>query len=225
MTARINTPRSDRLTLLEHMLLRSETGLRVVELAAHCEVDRRTIYRDLELMQAIGIPLYQRDGRFYLDRERYQAAIRFTFDEQIALMLAATSLLKRAQMINPHITSALHKLNSILAMPATHIPDVYPSDEVGTALEQRTWIEVLEVVSRAWGDQRPVRVWYRGRKQDRMIERVFEPCELHMTAAGVMFVRGYDRETQRMHVISLRRIRRVQTLSGGVETEPAKGVS
>ena len=56
MSARLIN-RGERLTAIERLLFRSGKGLRAVEIAESCGVDRRTIYRDLETLQKLGIPV------------------------------------------------------------------------------------------------------------------------------------------------------------------------
>lgn len=51
-----NCARVMRIFKIEELLL-TRNGLTVVEISQHFQVDRRTIYRDIELMQELGIPL------------------------------------------------------------------------------------------------------------------------------------------------------------------------
>ena len=91
-------------------MFRSAAGLRAVELAEACGVDRRTVYRDLSLLNEVGVPIFQKDGRFCLEREQYLATIRLSFDETVALLLAAAM----SRQENPHLTSAMAKLSQAL---------------------------------------------------------------------------------------------------------------
>ena len=65
--------RTERLAEIEQMLFRSVDGLRAVEIAEACGVDRRTIYRDLSLLTDIGVPIAQTNGRFFIKYEHYLA--------------------------------------------------------------------------------------------------------------------------------------------------------
>src|SRR4051794_32401731 len=114
--------RTERLAAIEQQLFRSSIGLRAVEIAEDCGVDRRTIYRDLTLLSDIGVPIHQREGRFYLDRENYSATIRLNFDETMALFLAARVAAHQDQPFNPHMPTAMDKLAQALPTPiATHV--------------------------------------------------------------------------------------------------------
>lgn len=60
-----NRTRIIRLYKIERLLLTEAEGMKVVDLAERLSVNRRTIYRDLELIQELGIPLYEEeDSRF-----------------------------------------------------------------------------------------------------------------------------------------------------------------
>ena len=104
------TNRAERLIALEQLLFRSTAGLRAVEIADACGVDRRTVYRDLALLEEIGVPVFQRDGRFFIDREHYLATLRLSMDETVALLVAATESTQQT----PHLGSAIAKLGQVL---------------------------------------------------------------------------------------------------------------
>ena len=68
--------RAERLSAIERMLFRNSSGLRAVEIAAACGVDRRTIYRDLDALDKLGIPISQQDGRFFQGFEAQFLGVR-----------------------------------------------------------------------------------------------------------------------------------------------------
>lgn len=106
--------RSERLTFIEQLLFRKPDGLRVVELAQACQVDRRTIYRDLSLLETMGIPVYQQNGRYYIHRDYYQATLRLSLNESITLLMAVRSFVAKQEKHNPYLLAILHKLSAIL---------------------------------------------------------------------------------------------------------------
>jgi len=53
-----------RLYKIEQLLIEGDQGLTARELSKLLLVNRRTIYRDIELIQELGIPLYDYQGRF-----------------------------------------------------------------------------------------------------------------------------------------------------------------
>src|SRR5690606_42013931 len=111
-----------RLLRIGTLVCRKAHGMRVVDVAEACGVNRRTIYRDLVLLSESGVPIWQDDGRFGIIREQYLATIRLRFDEAVALYIAARLLSRHADEHNPNIVSALNKLAVAFPDPlAEHI--------------------------------------------------------------------------------------------------------
>ncbi len=81
-----------RLHQIEQVLYNTPQGLRAIELADYCGVDRRTIYRDLIALHEIGVPVWEDRGRFGIDRAAYVSTVRLTLNEAIALFFAARLL-------------------------------------------------------------------------------------------------------------------------------------
>ncbi len=120
--------RTARLRQLEELLLLSQDGLSVAELASQLLVNRRTVYRDIDFLSAQGVPLWQQDGRFGLNRTRYLATVRLSYQEAIALVLAGLLLARTLDERNPHVIAALRRL-------ATTLPDI-PSAHLKRAAER-----------------------------------------------------------------------------------------
>ena len=86
--------RFDRmLGLLLH--LRGGQAVSAQALAAHFEVSRRTIYRDVEALSALGVPVYARrgyEGGFQLLEGYFLPPLMFSQGEAISLLLGLTLL-------------------------------------------------------------------------------------------------------------------------------------
>lgn len=201
--------RTDRLAAIEQMLFRSNLGLRVVEIAEHCGVDRRTIYRDLSLLSDIGLPIHQKDGRFFLNREQYQATLRLNVDETISLALAVRAV-TRSQPAAPHLLRALEKLTHALPLPiAEHIRML---SAIAISPLDTQAAQVVETVARAWGERRKVRLWNEGEQNTRRASRDFAPYFMDFDTQHGTTVIGYDSLTQRVHALALARIQRARVL-------------
>lgn len=163
-----------RLQQIEHRLYNSPQGVRVVELAEHCGVDRRTIYRDLATLGDMGVPVWEHEGRYGIDREFYLSTVRLNLNEAIALFFAARLLSHHSDENNPHVVSALDKL-------AAGLPDATISSHIARAADvirarplRATYIRALEVLTRAWADRRRVNIRYRA-ASGTLTERVICP--------------------------------------------------
>lgn len=203
--------RSERLAEIERLLLRNPLGLRVVEIAEACGVDRRTIYRDLTLLTQSGLPLDQKDGRFYLKHEHYVATVRLNLNESVALLVAARTLSHVADQHNPYVVSALKKLSAVLPQPiAAHVIELVES--VRSRPVDRAFVAVLETFTRAWAERIHVKLWYRAADSYNTSVHEFATYFIEPTATGNLYAIGYDFLAQRVRAFKLQRIKRVQLL-------------
>jgi len=182
--------RTSRLRRIEEMLLLTPDGLRVIELAEECDVDRRTIYRDIDFLCEQGIPIWQKDGRFGINRTRYLSTVHLSFHEAIALMLAGLLLSRTIDERNPHVTTALRKLAVTLPQPVMpHLKRA--ADRVQTHGDGQQQVAVLEALAEGWGTGRKVRVGYRSPRSGALRERTIAPYALEPTPSGI-YVIGHD---------------------------------
>jgi proteasome accessory factor B len=204
--------RAERLRTIERLLYNSPEGLTAIEVAQACQIGRRTAYRDLELLSASGVPLWQDDGRFGIVRDRYLMPVRLAFNEAVALFLAARLLSRHADAHNPHIVSALSKL-------ATALPEPLASRVARVAAQIRRqpydsrYVGVLEGVTLAWASQRKVRLWYRSPRSGELRQRDVSPYTVEVLAtSGGTYVIGYDDWARGLRTFRLERLERAQML-------------
>ena len=169
-----------RLRRIEHRLYNAPRGLRVTELADYCGVDRRTVYRDLESLEEIGVPVWEDGGRYGIDRESYLSTVRLNLNEAVALFFAARLLAHHSDEHNPNVVSALSKL-------AAGLPDTTISSHMARVAEiirarplRSDYVRVLETVTRAWADRRKVAIRYRAASGE-LTERVICPYFLEVS--------------------------------------------
>jgi proteasome accessory factor B len=195
-----------RLRRLEHLLYNSPHGLRVVELAERCGVDRRTIYRDLGALEEMGVPVWEQDGRYGLERESYLSTVRLNLNEAIALYFAARLLSHHSDEHNPHVVSALNKL-------AAGLPDVTISEHIASVAEvirsrrlRSDYIRVLETITRAWADRRRILIRYRAASGD-ATEREICPYFLEVSRSEpASYVIAWDELRGALRTFKLERI-------------------
>lgn len=211
--------RTERLAEIEQMLFRSAMGLRAVEIADACGVDRRTIYRDLSLLADVGVPIHQKDARFFIDREHYTAPTRLTFDEAMALFLACRVAARLGEPHDPHRAGALGKLALALPTPiARHLETIVGGE--GSSAADARYLAVLETMTRAWGERRKVKIWYAGAGEGKAKARDFAPYFVEPDASGVLCAVGFDSLTQRVLAIRLKHIRRAWLTSSLYQVPP-----
>ncbi len=202
--------RTSRLRQLEELLLLSPGGLSVAELVSELQVNRRTVYRDIDFLSVQGVPLWQGDGRFGLNRTRYLATVRLSYQEAIALVLAGLLLARTLDERNPHVIAALRRL-------ATTLPDI-PSAQLKRAAERveayrpdLTHVAVLETIAEGWGSGCKVRIGYRSPRSGELRQRVIAPYALEPTASGIYII-CYDDWAGDIRTFKLSRLESAQLL-------------
>lgn len=202
--------RAERLEAIERLLFRNALGLRAVEIADTCGVDRRTIYRDLSLLMDIGVPIHQKDGRFFINREQYAPLLRFTLNEIMALCLSLRQFIMQAEQHDPHAIAALGKLTA--ALP--EVPSTQFNAFLTTARKapiDRSYIVILETLTLAWTERRRVKLWH-STAEGETVEREFALYFIEPTVSGGLYAVGFDIGARRVRAIALRRIKRVTLL-------------
>lgn len=204
-------PRAARLREIENLLFHNAQGLRVVELARACGVNRRTIYRDIDLLSDAGVPIWQDDGRYGIIRDQYVATVRLRFSEAVALYIAARLLARHADEHNPHIVSALNKV-------ATAFPEPLAGYVARTAEAVRdrpvnaSFVRVLETVTLCWAETHKVKIWYRSLSSGKLSQRVLAPYMIEPSSAGGLYVIGYDERSGEIRTFKLERLERADRL-------------
>ena len=186
--------RTSRLRQIEELLYLNGEGLRAIELARQLEVDRRTIYRDLDFLCQQGIPIWQENGHFGINRTRYLSTFHLTYHEAIALVMAGLLLSRSIDEHNPHVAAALRKLAITLPRPLTaHLKRAAERVQAHSDYRpgRQRHVDVLEALAEGWGNRQKVRVDYRSPRSGALRQRVVAPYALEPTASGI-YVIGHD---------------------------------
>ncbi len=211
--------RTERLAEIERMLFRSAHGMRVMEIAEACGVDRRTVYRDLDLLSEIGVPIWQDEGRYGIIRDQYLATVRLNFNEAIALFIAARLLSRHADQTNPHVVSALTKLSMAFPEPlAAHV--AFTAELVRQYPVDHGFVEMLETVTQAWADRRKLRIWYNTHRDGETKAREFAPYFIEPTPQGGLYAIGHDGLSGEIRTLKFQRIQKVQVLDESYNIPP-----
>ncbi|MCA9873560.1 MAG: transcriptional regulator [Anaerolineales bacterium] len=200
--ARLAT-RTARLREIESLLLLAADGLTAIELAESLEVDRRTVYRDVDFLCEQGVPVWQENGRFGINRSRYLANVRLSFQEAIALVLAGLLLSRTVDDRNPHVTAALRKLASTLPRPLSeHLERA--ADRVQQR-EESAQVAVLEAIAEGWGTGQQVKIGYRSPRSGVLRQRIISPYALEPTPSGIYII-GHDSWSDDIRTFKLDRL-------------------
>jgi predicted DNA-binding transcriptional regulator YafY len=202
--------RTARLRQLEELLLLSPGGQNVAELASQLLVNRRTVYRDIDFLSAQGVPLWQQDGRFGLNRTRYLLTVRLAYQEAIALVLAGLLLSRTLDERNPHVIAALRRLATTLPdIPSAHLKRA--ADRVESYRPNSAQVAVLETITEGWGSGRKVKIAYRSPRSSELRQHVIAPYALEPTASGIYII-CYDEWAGDIRTFKLARLESAQLL-------------
>ncbi|MBL7183010.1 MAG: WYL domain-containing protein [Anaerolineae bacterium] len=212
MAKDITMSKAARLQKIVHLLYRNPWGLTTKEIAKHCGVTPRTIQRDLNDLEAAGIPVWkeEKDGRYGIIKGYYLPPIHFNLYEASALYLAVRLLARYSDEHNPIIVQALAKLAG--AMPeaiAAHIHHTIRSLAYRT--ENRTFARVLEIIALGWATGRKVRIWHQAASSENVHEYLFSPYFLEPSSVGyATYAIGYSSWFENVRTFKLERIRNAQ---------------
>ncbi|HLF90821.1 MAG TPA: WYL domain-containing transcriptional regulator [Anaerolineales bacterium] len=203
--------RTSRLRQLEELLLLKPGGLRAADLARTLKVNRRTVYRDLDFLAEQGVPLWQENGIFGINRTRYQTTVRLTYHESVALVLAGLLLARTFDERNPHVIAALRRLAVTLPEPFTaQLERAALRTQANNTNPRHT--AVLEALAEGWGTGRKVQITYCSPKGNTLHERVIAPYTLEPTDAGI-YVIGHDEASGEIRTFKLERLQTARILS------------
>lgn len=203
--------KSARLQKMVHLMYRNPRGLTTRELAAQCGVNKRTVQRDLNDLDATGIPVWDdEEGRHGIDSGYYLPPVHFDLAEAGALYLAARLLARYSDEHSAPIVTALAKLAGVLPEEiAGHIHRTIHS--LAYRPENRAFSRVMEVIVLGWGTGRKVRIWYQSTQSHRVREYLFAPYFLEPSTVGYStYAIGYSDTHGQMQTFKVERIRDAQ---------------
>jgi len=204
-----------RLEQMIHILLAYPEGLTRADIARRLDVHRSTIARYVRTLEQIGVPIWEDGQRIGILRDRYQVKVSMTMHEAMAVHLAARLLATRMDERNPHAASALRKLGHALRFLAPLISrHLLLSAEVMEDQARRqdpVFIDVLEILTRAWSQGRKVKVWHWHEKSNRVYEYLLSPYFLEPYAVGhTIHVIGFREPPGAVRTLKVERIRRAE---------------
>lgn len=202
--------RAARLRQIENLLFRQPRGLKVIEIAKACGVNRRTIYRDIEVLEESGVPIWQDNGTYGIVRDSYLAVVRLRFHEAMALYIAARLLSRHSDEHNPHIISALNKIATAFPEPLAE-QVAQTADVIRDRPVNEFFVHVLEIIANAWAEQTKVRIGYRSRSSDEVKERLVSPYAIEPSSTGGHYLVGFDDSAQATRTFKLERVAHVES--------------
>lgn len=205
--------RLERIEDIERRLARRPEGWTTGELAREYGVDASTIFRDLGVLESMGTGLIKQGRRYILDHRRSLHSVKLSYDEVLALYLAARLLSRHSDEHNPHVVKALEKLADALMVKSPRMAEhiAQAANAVRSRRIRREYVEALEVLTQGWAEGRKVRLRYRSYTKDETTERVFAPYFIEPSGIGyACYVIGFDELRDTLRTLKVERVYEAQ---------------
>jgi CRISPR-associated endonuclease/helicase Cas3 len=147
--------------LQEMIWLYMQRGYSDIEMAERLGVERTTVYRYRIELEREHVFVQDNQGRFRLDRMQYMPNIKVNLHEALALYLAVRRASRQTRIFQPHTANALEKLALALKKPMTESL-VKAASAIMAQSTRPERVEVLEIVTQAWAENRRVRITHTG---------------------------------------------------------------
>ena len=209
--------RTDR--LLGYLLVLQGRSLVTAQyLAKHFEISERTVYRDIQALSEVGVPIAGMPGEGYRLMEGYYLPpISFTEGEARALYLSLSlfGALAKAGATRQASLNSFDKIRAVLPRASREQLEswqsilqffAYPTPQVD--FDDSRFLTLQESIEQ----RRLVQLCYHAESSNQVTERQFEPLSLFYSGQ-VWLVAGYCRLRQAMRNFRLDRIDQLDVLS------------
>lgn len=220
--------RIDRLLAIVLELQRMRT-LQAEDLAALFEVSTRTIYRDIQALLEIGVPIISMTGNGYMLEEGYfLPPLRFSVDEALMLVLGSDFMTQNFDaQYRLAAQSAQRKIESILSDKLKAEVD-FLRGSIGfmnaNSEQHQSEIRYLPMLRRAIIETRMVRIQYHKQfednQQNSVSQREIDPYGIKRHGEA-WYLFGFCHTSQEVRNFRLSRIQQLSLL-GNTFTRPAK---
>lgn len=203
-----------RLSQIEALLLDHPEGLSQADIARRMGVHRSTILRNLA---DINAPVYEDNGRIYINREAYLVNLRLSLHEAFSIHLAGRFMSNCMDRQNPHVASALRKLGISLEQLApslsTFIRHSANTFDNHSKRQDPHYLQVLEKITLAWAEKHKVQLWYRSADESHVKEYLLCPYFIEAGGAGqAIYAIGCIEPGKQMRTFKIDRIERIELL-------------
>lgn len=207
------------------LLLQGKSLIRAQDLAEKFEVSRRTIYRDIDALGEMGVPVIALPGEgFSLSEGFYLPPLIFTSMEASAVFLGARLLsMQAAGQLPEAAEQALSKIAHILPRDTRHKVERLTDIIQFFTPKQRFNLDDprLMLLQKAIIEHRLIFLRYHSYSQNAVTQREVEPHHLSY-ADGSWYIHGYCRLRRDQRAFRLGRIEALKLLDKKFQPRPVK---
>ncbi|MFA7407129.1 MAG: CRISPR-associated helicase Cas3' [Anaerolineaceae bacterium] len=206
--------KAQRILQIEALLLAHPEGLSQSEIARRLDVNRSTVHRYLPELTHHA-PIFEEDGRLFINRESYLINLTLNIHEALSLHLAIRLLTTRMERHNPHSAALLRKLahtiEKLTPQISHHLSRSADIIDDPFRFKDPHYISVLESLAVAWAEGRKVRVWHRHAETNEVYEYLFSVYFVEPYAVGQsIHAVGHREPPGDTRTFNLSRIERVE---------------
>lgn len=203
-------------------MLETRQEIVVPEVAAELGYTVRTVYRDLQVLERVGVPIYQdrRDGQArwrVIEGYRRKLSLTLSWPEMMALGLARKLLAQLGSTpLGDAAGSALQKISDALPREVAQRTSAFEhalGAQLGAAHDYARHGETLRTLIDAIERHESVRLQYRKLGTRTNEERHVDPYLLHVQS-GAVYMMGFCHQRNAVRTFLLDRIREVARTGG-----------
>jgi predicted DNA-binding transcriptional regulator YafY len=214
--------KTQRLAQIEALLMENPHGLTQSQIAQRLGVNRSTISRNLVDLSA---PVYEENGRIFIDRESYLVNLHLTLHEALVVHLAGRLMATSLDRRNPHAAAAFRKLGLSLERLAPGISRFVcasaGSFDDDSKVQDPRYLQVLEKLTLAWAKGQNVQIWYRAAGSPLVKEYLFSPYFIEVNAVGqAIYSIGRIEPEDELRTFKLERVERIELASSTFSPPP-----
>jgi predicted DNA-binding transcriptional regulator YafY len=197
---------------VELRLLHSPQGVSVAELARLLDVDRSTIHRDLNEIEAHTALIRHDDGGYSIDPMTYMRNVRLSNSEALTIYIALRRFIRQTSHAPLFFATAIQKIATALRHPSL-------TQHLGTATAaldsergaSRSQTEVWNRLLQGWYERVRVQIDYQKARQSQVETHTFDPYlfEPAVLSHGV-YVIGWSHTRGELRTFKIDRIRHVR---------------
>ncbi|MFQ6048353.1 MAG: helix-turn-helix transcriptional regulator [Phycisphaerae bacterium] len=199
------------------MLMRSGRSLDARDLAAELQVSRRTLFRDLKMLELAGVPYRYdaRQGGYNISESFFLPPINLTVSEALALLLVTRKFISRQALpVYGDAARAAAKIESSLpASLLSQCGSLLATTDVrwGPLSEASSVDSAFVTLQQAIAQKRKVRIRYDSFYEKCEIELVLSPYRL-VFASRAWYVLGYSDKHGSVRTFKLERLLKLDPL-------------